>query len=141
VLGLRRNELACIQIRDFDAQRGWLRVYGKGQKERLLPLRGPILAELRLLLSSDLPHVGRPPQGDDYLLYPVRWLAAGKGAEGQLLRKAKASPRIDRLGHSDLSTTLGIYGYRDDSDLETAMEAYARRLEDQAPSVPPEGGN
>jgi integrase len=29
------------------------------------------------------------------------------------------------LGHSDLSTTLGIYGHRDDSDLETAIEGYA----------------
>jgi site-specific recombinase XerD len=85
VLGVRRPELAGIQIRDFDAQRGVLRVFGKGQKERLLPLRGPILAELRLMLSTDLPHIGRPPQGDDHLLYPVRLLAAGKGSEGQLL--------------------------------------------------------
>jgi site-specific recombinase XerD len=38
-LGLRRAELACIRIRDFDAERGVLRVRGKGQKERLLPLR------------------------------------------------------------------------------------------------------
>jgi hypothetical protein len=50
------------------------------------------LAELRLLLSTDLPHVGRPPRGDDYLLYPIRWLASGKGAEGQLTWKAHASP-------------------------------------------------
>ena len=64
----------------------------KGRKERLLPLRGPILAELRLLLSTDLPHVGRPPRGNDYLLYPIRWLASGKRAEEQLTRKAHASP-------------------------------------------------
>jgi integrase len=187
VLGLRRAELAGVQIRDFDAQRGILRVFGKGRKERLLPLRGPILAELRLLLSSDLPHVGRPPEGDDYLLYPVRQLAAGKGSEGQLLRKAEAAPKdkpstqaihrwwyrqaqaaglvgpgvtsglnmhqarhtfamelrrvagIDAasqaLGHSDLSTTLGIYGHRSIGDLENAMERYADWLES---SVPPE---
>jgi integrase len=91
--GLRRAELAGIRIRDFDAQRGVLRVYGKGRKERLLPLRGPILAELRLMLSSDLPYVGRPPEGDDYLLYPVRTLAAGEGSEGQLLRRKVASPK------------------------------------------------
>jgi integrase/recombinase XerC len=188
VLGLRRAELAGVQIRDFDAQRGWLRVFGKGQKERLLPLRGPILAELRLLLSSDLPLVGRLPEGDDFLLYPVRTFWAGKGSEGQQLKRLVAYPKdhpspqavhrwwyrqaqaaglvgpgvtsglnmhqarhtfamelrrvagIDAashaLGHSDLSTTLGIYGHRDDSDLETAMEAYAKWLE--ASSVPPE---
>ena len=71
-LGLRRAELAGIQIRDFDAERGVLRVHGKGQKERLLPLRGPILIELRSLLSTELPHLRRRPEGDDYLLYPIR---------------------------------------------------------------------
>jgi len=186
VLGVRRAELCGIQIRDFDAQRGWLRVRGKGQKERILPLRGPILAELRLVLSTDLPHVGRPPQGDDYLLYPIRTYAAGKGSEGQLLREARAFPKdrpsvqsvhrwwyrqaqaaglvgpgvtsglnmhqarhtfakelrrvagIDAaslaLGHADLSTTLGIYGHQDDSDLERAMEAYSAWLEASVPS-------
>ena len=190
VLGLRRDELAGIQIRDFDAQRGWLRVYGKGRKERILPLRGPILAELRLVLSTDLPHVGRPPQGDDYLLYPIRTYAAGKGPEGQLLREARAFPKdhpsaqsvhrwwyrqaqgaglvgpgvtsglnmhqarhtfakelrrvagIDAaslaLGHADLSTTLGIYGHQDDSDLERAMEKYAAWQQSLDASVPPE---
>jgi integrase/recombinase XerC len=94
VLGLRREELACVQIRDFDAQRGLLKIYGKGQKERLIPLRGPILAELRFLLAADLPHVGRPPEGDDYLLYPVKTtLFGGKGGEGQWVRKSHAFPK------------------------------------------------
>lgn len=185
-LGLRRAELAGVRFRDFDAQRGWLRVYGKGQKERILPLRGPILAELRLVLAADLPYVSRPPQGDDYLLYPIRRFADGKGAEGQLVYayrpypKDRPSPQsvhrwwyrmaqaaglvgpgvtqglnmhqarhtfamelrrvagIDAashaLGHADLSTTLGIYGHRDDSDLEVAMEAYATWLESTVPT-------
>ena len=32
------------------------------------------------------------------------------------------------LGHADLSTTLGIYGHADESDLERAMDDYARWL-------------
>jgi hypothetical protein len=47
-----------------------------------MPLRGPILEELHLLLSFDLPHVGRPPEGGDYLLYPIQPQANGKGSEG-----------------------------------------------------------
>lgn len=93
VLGLRRAELASIQIRDFDAQRGILRVFGKGQKERLMPLRGPILAELRLLLATDQPHLDRLPEDDDYLLYPIRKLANGKGSEGQIVWAHRASPK------------------------------------------------
>jgi integrase len=92
-LGLRRSELAAIRMRDFDAQRGMLRVFGKGQKERLLPLRGPILDELRLTLSTDLPHVGRPPEGDDYLLYPMRTVPDGKGSEGQFRVRTIAYPK------------------------------------------------
>lgn len=179
-LGLRRGELAGIQFGDFDADRGWLRVLGKGRKERILPLRGPILSELRLVLAGDLPHVGRPPHADDYLLYPIARTANGKGSEGQINWTYRAKPRsrpsaqyihrwwyrhaqaaglvgpgvtsglnmhqarhtfamqlrrvagIDAashaLGHSDLSTTLGIYGHRDESDLERAMDRYAAWL-------------
>jgi integrase len=93
VLGLRRAELATIQVRDFDAQRGSLRVFGKGQKERTMPLRGPILAELRLLLITDLPHLGRLPEADDYLLYPIKKLADGKGSEGQIVWSHHAYPK------------------------------------------------
>ncbi len=193
LLGVRRGELAGIHVRDFDAHRCSLRVYGKGRKERILPLRGPVLAELRLFLSSDLPHVGRPPEADDYLLYPTKKVYDGRGTEGQqmlaILRLPEETPEsaggsiaggtgscraaglvgrdvthglnmhlarhtfatelrrvagIDAasqaLGHADLNTTLGIYGHRDQSDLETAMDAYAIWLEQQRENeiVPPE---
>lgn len=187
LLGLRRAELAGIKAGDFDEQRGWLRVFGKGQKERLLPLKGPILVELRLYLAADLPAVDRPPEPDDYLLYPIHPIAQGKrdgrivwgtrayvkkrpspqsvhrwwyrqleeaGLVGQgvtsgmnmhrarhtfateLRRVAGIDAASHALGHSDLSTTLGIYGHRDDSDLETAMVAYSRWVE--STSVPTE---
>ena len=93
VLGVRQAELRGIQARDFDPDRGNLRVYGKGQKERDLPLRGPILDELRLYLSTDLPHVGRPPEPDDYLLYPVQPRLGGKGTEGQAKKVYEARPK------------------------------------------------
>jgi len=93
LLGLRKDELSRIQIRDFDAQRGMLRVFGKGQKERLIPLRGPVLDEVRLALIADLPHVGRPPQGDDYLLYPIDRRANGKGSEGQIVWAYRPRPK------------------------------------------------
>lgn len=95
-LGLRRNELAGIQIRDFDIDRRTLRVFGKGQKEAVLPLRGPIVAELGLLLAADLPHVGRAPEQDDFLIYPIDRRADGKGAEGQMTWSARGRPK-DRI--------------------------------------------
>ena len=58
----------------------------------------------------------------------------------ELRRVAGIDAASHALGHADLSTTLGVYGHRDDPELEAAMDAYARWLETQGPpSVPPEG--
>jgi hypothetical protein len=136
---MRHAELAGVQFRDFDAQRGVLRVFGKGQKERLIPLRGPILAELRLALTADLPYLDRPPAGDDYLLYPIKRFADGKGAEGHgTPARRRIDAASDALGHSDLNTTLGIYGHFDETDLEGAMQAYTDWISQQDQIVPSE---
>jgi len=176
-LGLRRDELRGIQVRDFDFGRRTLRVHGKGQKERILPLRGAVLDALAFYLQAGLPYVGRVPEPDDWLLYPTKKLFAGRGPEGQQLRAIRGYPRqqasvqyvhrwwyrmleaagivaagvraglnvhrarhtfatdlrrvagieaaSQALGHSDLNTTLSIYGHQDASDLERAMEKYA----------------
>ena len=48
----------------------------------------------------------------------------------ELRRVAGIDAASQALGHSDLSTTLGIYGHRDLSDLERDMEAFARIKQD-----------
>jgi len=66
--------------------------------------------------------------------------ATGQRAQTRQLRRvAGIDAASHALGHSDLSTTLGIYGHRDASDLESAMEAYGEYLEREGRSVPPEG--
>jgi integrase len=167
--GVRRSELAGIRVRDFDLARGQLVVYGKGQKERVIPLRGRIVMALRVYLGEPLDFVGRRPEPDNYLLYPEkrtpdrrvywadpkkpcapntvhRWWyrqleAAGLVGSGvrsglnmhrarhsfatDLRRVAGIEAASQALGHSDLSTTLGIYGHQDQRDLERAMDAFA----------------
>jgi len=49
----------------------------------------------------------------------------------ELRRVAGVEAASQALGHSDLSTTLGIYGHQDQRDLERAMEAFARAREAQ----------
>jgi hypothetical protein len=72
-------------------------VFGKGQKEGMLPLRGPILSsEAGLLLPTELPHVGRLPEPDDFLIYPVDRRAAGNGPEGQRIYSCTGRPK-DRI--------------------------------------------
>lgn len=55
----------------------------------------------------------------------------------ELRRVAGIDAASQALGHANLNTTLSIYGHRDDSDLEHAMDQYARWLDSRA-SVPPE---
>lgn len=47
----------------------------------------------------------------------------------ELRRVAGVEAASQVLGHSDLSTTLGIYGHQDQRDLERAMEAFANTRE------------
>jgi integrase/recombinase XerC len=50
--GLRISELAGLDLDDVDRSQGWLRVRGKGRKERLVPLPGKALAALGSYLSD-----------------------------------------------------------------------------------------
>ena len=51
VTGLRREELAGIEIADIDQDRGLLRVVGKGNKERVVPIGEKTLGDLREYLG------------------------------------------------------------------------------------------
>jgi integrase len=58
----------------------------------------------------------------------------------ELRRVAGIDAASQALGHADLNTTLGIYGHRDQTDLETVMDPYAQWLEPERGNeiVPPE---
>jgi site-specific recombinase XerD len=173
--GVRRSELAGIRVRDLDLGRRLLTVFGKGQKERVIPVRGRIVTAARAYLIENLDAVGRPPEADDFLLYPekrtpdrrVYWADPKKRMAGnsvhrwwyrqheqaglvghgvrhglnmhrarhsfatELRRVAGIEAASQALGHSDLSTTLGIYGHQDLGDLERAMETFARTHDEE----------
>jgi integrase/recombinase XerC len=178
-LGLRKNELSRLCPRDIDLGRRQVTVFGKGQKSRVIPLRGRLILEIEHYLLETLPLVGRPPEPDDYLLYPEKRTAGGRllaaypkrpmsgptmhrwwyshaqaaGLVGagmtsglnmhrarhtfatELRRVSDLGAASQALGHSDLSTTASIYGHYDLSDLERAMEAFARsRREREEPA-------
>jgi integrase/recombinase XerC len=168
-LGLRRSELAGVRVGDIDLARRSLTVFGKGQKSRVLPLRGRVVLELEAYMLAELDLVGRTPESDDFLLYPEKrsgggrliaaypkrrlqatsmhrwWYSRLADAElvgdgvtaglnmhrarhtfaTELRRVAGIDAASQALGHSDLNTTLSIYGHRDLGDLERAMEALA----------------
>jgi integrase/recombinase XerC len=70
--GVRRAELAGIRVRDLDLGRRQLTVMGKGQKARVLPLRGRIMLAAEEYLLEELEGVGRAPEPEDWLMYPEK---------------------------------------------------------------------
>lgn len=52
VLGLRISELAMLKVEDVDLFEGFVRVFGKGSKQRLLPLSGKLLRASKEYLAK-----------------------------------------------------------------------------------------
>jgi integrase/recombinase XerD len=177
-LGLRKSELGAIMVRDFDLSRRVLTVFGKGQKERVLPLRGRIVLaasgtcspSFRSSRSGTTVFDACPSQtttcctrsgergGRVYRANPKqpmprqtihRWwyqhlqragLVAKDVERGMNMHRARHTFATElrrdagdlgvvqrMLGHADIHTTEAFYGHYDLSDLEAAMEAFARR--------------
>jgi integrase/recombinase XerD len=66
--GLRVSELAAITLQQIDLEQGFLRVFGKGAKERVVPVGSKACAALAVYLSSGRPHLVRPHTGSHFFL-------------------------------------------------------------------------
>ncbi len=130
--GLRVSELVGLSLHEVNLRQGVVRVFGKGRKERLVPLGDEALAWLSRYLRESRPDLCQGRQSD--VLFPsrrgsqmtrqtfwhrLRQVAARAGVEKPLsphtLRHAFATHLLNHgadlrvvqvlLGHSDLSTT------------------------------------
>lgn len=145
--GLRISELAGLRLSEIDLKRGLLRVFGKGSKERLVPLGAeaakaigawlPLREKLRRPGSSDklfLTKSGRDFDGRQ--LYAIlnqyfRLVAQKKGYSPHTLRHSFATHMLARgadlraiqemLGHAQLDTTA-IYTHVTLDDLKKAYK-------------------
>ena len=130
-LGCRVSELVGLDLTDFNSTDAWLKVVGKGGKERLVPLSQNLLEELRTYLQVVRPHLlkddtrsilindrgHRPSRVDVW-----RWLAAWSAKAGfkdpigpHQFRHGCATALLENgadlrtiqvlLGHSSLQTT------------------------------------
>lgn len=130
-LGCRVSELVALNLMDFNVTDAWLKVLGKGGKERLLPLSENLLAELKVYIKEARPNLvkddtksilindrgHRPSRVDVW-----RWLAAWSARAGfdepigpHQFRHGCATALLENgadlrtiqmlLGHSSLQTT------------------------------------
>ncbi len=130
-MGCRASELVGLNVQDFNATDAWLKVVGKGGKERLIPLSANLLEELKTYLTHVRSHLikdstssilindrgHRPSRVDVW-----RWLAAWSERAGfsepigpHQFRHGCATALLEGgadlrtiqmlLGHSSLQTT------------------------------------
>jgi integrase/recombinase XerD len=133
--GLRVGELVAVPQDALDRRAGWLRVLGKGRKERLVPLGRPALEALDAYLEQARPQLARASRPRSEALFlsrrgsamtrqnfftRLRGIARRAGIPSErvsphVLRHAFATDLLEggadlravqsMLGHADLSTT------------------------------------
>ena len=130
--GLRVGEAVALGKTDADLEQRLVRVTGKGNKERIVPLGRPAAEALRRYLSRGRPHLDRRHRPEFFLnaqgggltragvFFVLRRLATRAGLEPErvhphLLRHSFATHLLEggadlrsvqeMLGHADLSTT------------------------------------
>jgi site-specific recombinase XerD len=126
--GLRVGELCGLRPADLDLARGRATVWGKGGKQRVVPLSEPAVAALRRWLADGRPHVAEAGSPADALFLNRRGHRLSPRDVRRLLDRRAASPTYphalrhtfathlldggadlravqDLLGHSDLATT------------------------------------
>ena len=99
--GLRVGEVEAIRRPALDERPGWIRVLGKGQKERLVPMTDSALEALKEYLEA------RPPVADPDLVFvgyrgsPLTSRSIARILAKNLLRAAMLSPQwIDENRHA-----------------------------------------
>ena len=66
--GLRVSELAGLMLQQVDLGNNFLRVFGKGSKERVVPIGGRARDALATYLTSGRPHLVKPKTGSQFFL-------------------------------------------------------------------------
>ena len=130
--GLRVSELAGLSLQQLDLDNGYLRVFGKGAKERVVPVGGKASDALRTYLTAGRPSFVKTKTGGALFLsergaalsrktlwYLVQKYAAvagiARGVKPHQLRHSFASHLLgggadlraiqEMLGHANLATT------------------------------------
>jgi integrase/recombinase XerD len=151
--GMRAGELSILKISDLNCSIGYVRCFGKGNKERIVPLGKAAIAQVELYLKELRPQLAKPQSGDFLLLSRtgrplgrielwrlVKKYAARAGMSRNLtvhtLRHCFATHLLsggadlrsvqEMLGHVDIATTQ-IYTHVDQDRLRSVHKRFHPR--------------
>lgn len=68
--GARKGEARELRLEHFDLRERIVLLHGKGDKERIVPIRSELVAALDLLLIEEVPTLDRPLELTDHLWFP-----------------------------------------------------------------------
>lgn len=140
--GLRVSELCGLRVAQLELRRGVVRVVGKGNRERLVPIGGAALSALRTYLERGRPQLH--PRGDT--LFPGRggrpmtrqnfWIQVRRHGSDAGIDAARLSPHVVRHSFAthlvehgaDLRTVQLLLGHRDISTTEIYTHVARERL-------------
>jgi integrase/recombinase XerD len=148
--GIRVSELLGLRLESVNFQQGWLRVFGKGAKERMVPVNAAALNRLKEYLSARQQKFGGQSPEDELFLNrggkklsrvqmwkDIVTFGREAGVEikphPHLFRHTFASHLVqggadlrsvqEMLGHASLNTTQ-IYAHVDKGDVKRAHDKY-----------------
>jgi integrase/recombinase XerD len=155
--GLRVSELVELPCSALDARGGWLRVVGKGRKERIVPLGEPALAAVEGYRAEARPELLRAASREPEALFLTR-RGAGMTRQNFFLRlrgiarragvpMARVSPHVLRHafatdlleGGADLRAVQTLLGHADLSTTQIYTHVSRRRLRDTVERRHPRG--
>lgn len=119
--GMRVSEVCGLNLSDVDGDRGLIRVFGKGSKERLVPLGAPAERALRRWLISRPCLVG--PKAGQAIFVGDRGARIDPRVVRRLVHRAMASvPDIPDLGPHGLRHAMATHLLEGGADLRAVQE-------------------
>lgn len=155
--GLRVSELAGLTLQQIDLDNGFLRVFGKGAKERVVPIGSKAIDALQRYLAAGRPKFAKPKRTGSQLFLSERggalsrimiWVLVKKYAKlagiekpvkPHLLRHSFATHLLgggadlraiqEMLGHSSISTTQIYTAVESERLIEQHAKFHPRKQE------------
>jgi len=155
--GLRVSELVSLPLSGLDRRAGWVRVLGKGRKERIVPIGEPALEALEAYLADVRPLLARAAKRESDAVFlsrrgsamtrqnffeRLRGLARVAGiprdrVSPHVLRHAFATDLLE--GGADLRAVQAMLGHTDLSTTEVYTHVSRARLRETVETRHPRG--